>query len=218
MRGFFTIRNCRKVSKPRMLTLMRNFAVTLVLLVALTACSRSETVAPVDATAANTTSSRTATDAVVPASPAPAVAAQRLDVGSTMPAYTATNLDGSGFDLAAKKDKVLLLNIWATWCGPCRYEIPELQKIHDRFEKRGFEVVGVSVDESGAQVVEPFVEEQKMTYPVVLDPRGQLADMLETSVLPTTVLVDRSGKIVWKKLGLITANDTTLEQAIEAAL
>ena len=199
-----------------MLILMRNPALTLALLLVLTACTRSETAVTTDSTAGYTMSGTASQTA--PVSQAPAVAGQPLDVGSQMPPYTATNLDGSPFELAAMKDKVLLLNLWATWCGPCRFEIPELQKIHDRFEERGFEVVGVSLDESGAAVVKPFVDEQKMTYPVVLDPRGQLADMLQTTVLPTTILVDRSGKIVWKKLGLIKANDAALEQAIEAAL
>jgi thiol-disulfide isomerase/thioredoxin len=65
-----------------------------------------------------------------------------------MPAYKARNLDGSEFDLQAKKGTVLLLNLWATWCGPCRHEIPELEKVHAKYNSRGFAVVGISVDES----------------------------------------------------------------------
>ena len=140
------------------------------------------------------------------------------DVGATMPEYSAMWLDGSKFDLASKRDKVVLLNLWATWCGPCRYEIPELQAIHDRYASRGFEVVGVSVDESGVEPVRQFVEEQKMTYPVVLDPEGKLANILQTSVLPTSIIVDRQGKIVWKKYGLIEPGDQELQKAIEQTL
>ncbi len=141
-----------------------------------------------------------------------------IEVGGTMPAYAATSLDGSKFDLAARRDKVVLLNLWATWCGPCRYEIPELQALHAKYGSKGFEVVGVSLDEGGAEVVKPFVDEQKITYPIVLDPDGLLADILAASVLPTSALVDRDGKVVWKHIGIVLPNDETLAKAIEQAL
>jgi peroxiredoxin len=135
-----------------------------------------------------------------------------------MPEYSATRLDGSKFELAAQRKNVVLLNLWATWCGPCRFEIPELQRMHNELGPKGFEVIGVSVDEGGVEMVKQFVTEQKMTYPIVLDPEGKLANLFQTSVLPTTALIDRSGKIVWKHYGLIEANDATLKQAIEKAL
>lgn len=138
--------------------------------------------------------------------------------GAAMPEYSAMNLDGSKFELATRREKVVLLNLWATWCGPCRFEIPELQRMHNEYGGRGFEVVGVSVDESGIESVRQFVNENKMTYPVVLDPQGKLANVLETSVLPTSVLIGRDGKIVWKKVGAILENDEELKSAIEKAL
>jgi cytochrome c biogenesis protein CcmG, thiol:disulfide interchange protein DsbE len=149
---------------------------------------------------------------------APPATATGTEVGSTMPEYSALWLDGSKFELAARRENVVLLNVWATWCGPCRAEIPELQILHDRYKAQKFEVVGVSVDESGPEAVKEFVDEQKMTYPIALDAEGELANLLQTSVLPTTVLVDRSGKIVWKRFGLITKDDQELKKAIEAAL
>jgi thiol-disulfide isomerase/thioredoxin len=141
------------------------------------------------------------------------------DVGAPMPEYAAMNLDGSKFDLAAKRDKVVLLNVWATWCGPCRYEIPELQQLSERYSARGLDVIGVSVDESGIESVRDFVKEKKkMTYPIVLDAEGKIANLLQTSVLPTSVLVDRAGKIVWKKYGAIMPDDAELKKALEASL
>jgi cytochrome c biogenesis protein CcmG/thiol:disulfide interchange protein DsbE len=141
-----------------------------------------------------------------------------IEPGATMPDYSAMNLDGTTFELASRRDKVVLLNLWATWCGPCRYEIPELQRIHDTYLSRGFEVVGVSVDESGVESVKQFVAENTMKYPVVLDPQGKLATVLQTSVLPTSILIGRDGKIVWKKYGAILENDEELKTAIEKAL
>jgi thiol-disulfide isomerase/thioredoxin len=140
------------------------------------------------------------------------------DVGATMPEYSAMGLDGSKFDLGTHRNKVVLLNLWATWCGPCRFEIPELQKMHTQYAPKGFEVIGVSVDEGGVDTVKQFIAEHEMTYPVVIDAEGKLASVFQTSVLPTSALIDRNGKIVWKHYGLIDANDATLKTAIEKAL
>ena len=150
--------------------------------------------------------------------PAPAVTATGTEVGAAMPEYSAMFLDGSKFELEGRRGRVVLLNLWATWCGPCRFEIPELQALHDRYASKNFEVVGVSVDESGIESVRDFVKEHEMTYPIVLDAEGKLVNVFQTSILPTSVVIDRNGKIVWKKLGAIMPNDEELKKAIEAAL
>lgn len=144
--------------------------------------------------------------------------APSTDVGATMPAYQAMYVDGKPFDLGAERSKVVFLNVWATWCGPCRFEIPELQKMHAKYGPRGFEVVGVSVDEDGAAAVKPFVQEQKVDYPMVIDPPGKIANVLQTTVLPTSVVIDRSGKIVWRRIGALVGEDPTLDAAINKAL
>lgn len=154
-----------------------------------------------------------------PAAPAKtANAAAGADVGTPMPAYSAKWLDGSTFDLASQKGSVVLLNIWATWCGPCRFEIPELDKLHRTYESRGFKVIGVSVDEGGAADVKGFVAEQKMSYPIALDPEGKLATILQTTVIPTSVLVDRKGNVVWKHFGIVSTGDPLLTRALQSAL
>ncbi|HEY6140276.1 MAG TPA: TlpA disulfide reductase family protein [Thermoanaerobaculia bacterium] len=141
------------------------------------------------------------------------------DVGATMPPFQATMLDGSPFDLgAARGKKVVFLNVWATWCSPCRFEIPELEKMHAKYGPRGFEVVGVSIDESGAEAVKPFVKEKNIGYPMVLDPPGKIANLLQTTVLPTSVLIDRDGKIVWRHVGALMGPEPALDTAIEKAL
>lgn len=191
---------------------MKRVAVLFVLVVLVAACKQKEK--PVTATAYGhgaSKESQTQTE--------PQEARQTgIEVGATMPEYAALNLDGSKFDLAQHRDKVVLVNVWATWCGPCVFEIPELQKMHDQYGPRGFEVIGVSVDESGAESVKAFVDEHKMTYPIALDAEGKLATLLQTTVLPTSVLVDRKGTIVWKQKGLIDESDQGLKAAIEKAL
>ncbi|HKS22745.1 MAG TPA: TlpA disulfide reductase family protein [Thermoanaerobaculia bacterium] len=141
------------------------------------------------------------------------------EVGATMPPYHATLLDGSPFDLTAERGKhVVFLNVWATWCSPCRAEIPELEKMHTKYGRRGFEVVGVSIDESGAEAVKPFVKDQPISYPIALDPSEKIAQVLQTTQLPTSVLIDRDGKIVWRRIGALTGPEPALDTAIEKAL
>ena len=135
------------------------------------------------------------------------VTAGRADVGDVMPGYSTDYLNGNRFDLAAEKGNVVLLNLWATWCVPCRYEIPELQKLHDRYASRGFKVIGVSIDESGVDSVKQFAEEEKITYAIALDADGHLANVLQTTVLPTSVIIDRNGRIVWRKIGALMPNE-----------
>jgi thiol-disulfide isomerase/thioredoxin len=193
---------------------MTRVALLLVVTVAVS-CGRGEKPAPAKgAVGYGTTAGQTQS-----AAPRGAEAhAAGTDVGAAMPEYGAMWLDGSKFELSGKRDKVVLLNVWATWCGPCRFEIPELQAIHDRYAAKGFEVIGVSVDESGVESVRQFVDEQKMRYPIAVDPEGKIATLLHTDVLPTSILLDRNGRIVWKKYQAITPNDAELQKAIEAAL
>ena len=192
----------------------RTFLFSLLFLVVIAgACKRGEqAVAPQSQTTATTTH-----PAQTQTQPPPPPEAG-TDVGATMPEYTAMLLDGSKFDLATHRNKVVLLNLWATWCGPCRAEIPELEKMHADYGPKGFEVIGVSLDEGGAETVKQFVDEQKMNYPIVLDPEGKIANVFQTSVLPTTALIDRQGRILWKHYGQVQTNDATLKQAIEKAL
>jgi peroxiredoxin len=139
-------------------------------------------------------------------------------VGAVMPPYRAQLLEGKEFDIASEKGNVVLLNLWATWCAPCRAEIPELQRMYNENSARGFKAIGVSLDDTGVASVKEFVAAQKMTYPIVIDPEGKLANIFQTSIIPTTVLIDREGKIVWKQYGAISANDATLKKAIDAAI
>jgi thiol-disulfide isomerase/thioredoxin len=185
------------------------FALMLVFVAAL-ACNRKEQPVPATTTAATNTAGKPAPEAPEQVS--------GLDVGATFPKYEAMYLDGTKFDLASTRDKVVMLNVWATWCGPCREEIPELQLLHDRYKDKGFEVIGVSVDDVAVDVVKSFAEEKKMTYPVVIDAKGEIANMLQTSVLPSTVLLDRQGRIVWKRFAIILPNDKEVIAAIEKAL
>lgn len=136
-----------------------------------------------------------------------------------MPAYSGKYLDGKPLRLDAEKGKVVLLNIWATWCGPCRAEIPELQELHRRYAARHFEVIGISVDDGSPADVQKFVQDQKIDYPIGLDKSGRIADLLHTMVLPTSLIIGADGHILWRSVGAMTHEDlTTVERVVERAL
>ncbi|MNC89555.1 Thiol-disulfide oxidoreductase ResA [compost metagenome] len=113
----------------------------------------------------------------------------------------------------------MLLNVWATWCHPCREEIPELRVLHERYRGRGLEVIGVSVDAAGnEQGIREFMNEFQMSYPVWHDPDEQVSTQFLLVGVPATFLIDRAGIMRWRRTGPIQPGDTTLTSAIERAL
>jgi cytochrome c biogenesis protein CcmG, thiol:disulfide interchange protein DsbE len=143
----------------------------------------------------------------------------RVEVGLPAPAYATISLAGDSVSLASQKGKVVLLNIWATWCHPCRGEIPELQAIHTRYRDRGLELIGVSVDTDGADdAIRTFMKDFKMTFPVWRDPDERISTQFLAVGVPATFLIDRQGVLRWRKTGPIAPNDTSLASAIEKAL
>lgn len=143
----------------------------------------------------------------------------RVEVGHPVPAYRAISLGGDSVSLADQRGKVVLLNVWATWCHPCRDEIPELRAVHEKYGGRGLELVGVSVDAEGAdENIREFMKEFAMTYPVWLDPSERISARFLTIGVPTTFLIDKQGVLRWRKTGPVQPGDTTLAAAIERAL
>lgn len=135
------------------------------------------------------------------------------------PAYRATTLEGDTARLADLGGEVVLLNVWATWCTPCRQEIPELQALHEKHASEGLRVVGVTVDSRSAEAeVRRFIDEFGMTYEVWWDPDQTAVSTFEAIGVPLTVLIDRDGKIVWRHLGAFQRGDPELLRAVETAL
>lgn len=141
-------------------------------------------------------------------------------VGSRMLSYAAPTLEGDTVDVTAlREEAVVLLNVWATWCAPCRREIPELQELQRRWGADGLRVVGVSVDAPGSEDdVARFLEAFDVDYTILLDPRTDIAGLLGVVGMPTTVLIDRRGVIRWRHLGAVTADDPALLDALRSAL
>jgi thiol-disulfide isomerase/thioredoxin len=197
---------------------MKSTLATLCAVLLAAACAKHETQSANPVTSAKTATSSTSPVSKTAKEPPAELASARTDVGDPMPAYTAKYLDGKPLNLASEKGNVIFLNVWATWCGPCRFETPELQALQNQYAANGLKVIGVSVDEGETEAVKTFVAEQKITYPIALDPEGRIANLLQTTVLPTSLLLDRNGKIVWRQIGAIMPNDTKLKAAVEKAV
>lgn len=124
--------------------------------------------------------------------------------------------DGKPVQLADYKDKVVLLNFWATWCGPCEVEIPWFKEFEQTYKDRGFAVLGVSSDEEGWAVVRPYMKAKAMNYRVALDDGKMPSPYHEIEALPTSYLLDRQGRIAVTHTGLVARN--VYEGAIEQLL
>jgi len=115
--------------------------------------------------------------------------------------FTVPTPDGKSLKLADYTGKVVFLNFWATWCPPCKEEMPSMERLYQRFKDKGLMVLAVSIDAEGAQVVTPFVKEHKLTFPIGLDPKMELALKYEVRGLPTSFLVNKKGNLAALAVG-----------------
>jgi len=140
-------------------------------------------------------------------------------VGTRAPDYAAPTLDGDTVSLAGLRGEAVLLNIWATWCPPCRKEMPDLQALHEEFGPRGLTVLGVSIDAAGADdTVREFLAEHGITYTILRDPGEKITAAFPAQGVPVTVLLDTDGVVRWRHLGPVTADNPVLREATEKAL
>ena len=132
------------------------------------------------------------------------------------PDFALKDADGKPVRLADYKGKVVLLDFWATWCGPCRIEIPWFTEMERQKKDKGFAVLGVSMDDDGWKAIKPFVAEMKINYRVLLGDDQVAKDYGGLDALPTTFLIDRNGKIADVHVGLASRKD--FEEAIDQLL
>ena len=133
------------------------------------------------------------------------------------PVFTARDLDGREVSSASVRGKVLLVNFWATWCPPCRAEIPDLVRLQEKYRDR-LQIIGISEDESAPEVVKRFAADHKMNYPIVMT-SPEIEKMFPgISALPTSFLIDRDSRVVQKHVGMLTARTTEYETRALAGL
>jgi thiol-disulfide isomerase/thioredoxin len=141
------------------------------------------------------------------------------------PDLTLKDLDGKDISLAQYKGKVVLVNFWATWCDPCRVEIPWLIEMQQKYSARGFTVLGIAMDEDGREVVAPYVQHHRfdvngaksaMNYPIVIGNEAAADKFGGLFGYPTSVLISRDGKQIKRITGLISYEE--IASAIESQL
>lgn len=117
-------------------------------------------------------------------------------------AFALKDADENEYTIAQFEDQVRIVNFWATWCGPCVAEIPEFQAFHEKYSDQGVKVIGIALDEQGAEIVQPFVEEMNMTYLSLIDTSQMAASKFGgIYAIPTTFIVDRDGMVQKKHVG-----------------
>lgn len=110
-------------------------------------------------------------------------------------------LDGGKAGLADYKGKLVLLNFWATWCIPCREEMPGMEALWQKYKEQGFVVLAVSVDEGAKSRIETFSKLLNLSFPILLDPESEVSDLYKVSNMPTSFLIDGDGKIISRVVG-----------------
>jgi thiol-disulfide isomerase/thioredoxin len=115
------------------------------------------------------------------------------------------------------RGKVLFLNLWATWCGPCRAEMPSMEKLYQRFKDKGLDILAVNIQERKADV-EAFMRRNKLTFPAVLDEDGRIARQYGVMGIPTSYILDRQGRVVLRLVGSINWDDPQIFAAFETLL
>ena len=117
------------------------------------------------------------------------------------PNFTLPDLNGKPFTFSNLKGKVVILDFWATWCPPCRAEIPHFKSLYSQYKGDGLEVIGIALDQGGANVVRPFAEDFQINYPILIGNQRVTEDYGGIRGIPTTFIIDRQGRIVEKFVG-----------------
>src|SRR3954469_8914620 len=129
---------------------------------------------------------------------------------ATAPAFVVRDLDGRDISTASLRGKVVLLNFWATWCPPCRAEIPDLVALQEKYRDQ-LQIIGISEDEGGPEGVKRFVAEHQMNYPVVMTTPELERNFPGIGALPTSFVLDRAARVEQKHAGMATARTTEFE-------
>ena len=146
------------------------------------------------------------------------VGARPASAGSPAPDFSVADVHGGEVTLATFAGKVLLLNVWATWCAPCREEMPSMQRLYDLFGRDDFEIAAISIDAPQASIRSAlggggdpvaFADDLGLTFPILLDPEGEIQGIYRTYRVPESFLIGRDGYIYKKVAGATTWDSPT---------
>ena len=124
-------------------------------------------------------------------------------IGNLAPDFELQTLDGKNLKLSDLRGKAVLLNFWATYCGPCKIEMPWFVELQKEYGPQGFQIVGVANDDASTEDIAKFAKEMGINYPILIG-KDSVSDSYKVSVLPTTFFLDRDGKLIAREFGLVS--------------
>ncbi|AOY87353.1 redoxin [Marinobacter salinus] len=148
---------------------------------------------------------------VVLAGVATAASAESMNVPA--PDFTLHSRSGENLRLEDHRGEVVMLNFWASWCGPCRQEMPLMNEIYDRYKDLGFTILAVNVDENRDEALR-FLDSVPVDYPILYDPESSVSELYEVQAMPTTIMIDRDGNARYVHYGYQPGYEDEYEQQI----
>ena len=136
---------------------------------------------------------------------------------STAPDFTLHTMNGPNMRLQEQRGKVVMINFWATWCGPCRQEMPHLDRLYDKYKSSGFVLMGINVDDDTRNAA-AVAAKLGVRFPVLLDTDKQVSRLYDLSTMPSTVIVDRDGKVRYVHRGYLTGYEDTYDKQVRELL
>ncbi len=137
-----------------------------------------------------------------------------LDVGNTAPDFTLKSRSGENIKLSEQRGDVVMINFWASWCAPCRQEMPLLEELHDRYADLGFTLLGVNVEEDSSAALD-LLKEIPVTFPVLFDSRNDVSKRYNVVAMPTTVILDRDGNVRYVHKGYLPGYEDEYRKQIK---
>ena len=130
------------------------------------------------------------------------------------PDFTLKSRSGENMKLSELKGQVVLLNFWASWCGPCRHEMPILDAIHKKYEPLGFTVLGINVDKKSEKAA-AYLKDTPVNFPVLYDPSSKVSELYSVSAMPSTAFIDRDGNVRFVHAGYKTGDEKKYRKMIK---
>ena len=132
--------------------------------------------------------------------------------------FVLPDIEGNVVRLSDLRGRPVLINIWATWCSPCRHEMPSMNALYQDYRAKGLALVAIATDTEGKPVVVPFIQAYRLTFPILLDPQNMLGAQLQVPGLPTSYLLDKRGRIVGSQIGAVDWNSHPVRHLLDQLL
>jgi peroxiredoxin len=144
-------------------------------------------------------------------------ASSAIAPATAAPDFTLHAMSGSNLRLKEQRGRVVMVNFWATWCGPCRQEMPQLNRLYEKYKASGFVLLGVNVDDDVSKAAE-VASKLGVTFPVLLDTDKTVSKLYDLSTMPSTVIIDREGKVRYVHRGYLSGYEESYEKQIRELL